>query len=69
MRRSGRRSPQDVHLAGGVVDDEGRCCVAEGRAGLTPPAPVSDCECEFGEDRLEPAAGLGVESEFVVAAA
>ena len=46
-----------------------RCCVARGRAGLTPPAPGSDCECEFGEDRLEPAAGLGVVSEFVVVAA
>jgi hypothetical protein len=39
------------------------------RAGLTPPAPGSDCECEFGEDHLEPAAGLDVVSEFVVAAA
>ena len=47
---------------------KGRCCVAEGRAGSTPRRPGSDCECEFGEDRLEPAAGLGVESEFVVAA-
>ena len=36
---------------------------------MTPPAPGSDCECEFGEDRLEPAAGLDVVSEFVVAAA
>jgi beta-phosphoglucomutase-like phosphatase (HAD superfamily) len=46
-----------------------RCCVAEGRAGSTPRTPGSDCECEFGEDGLEPAAGLGIESEFVVAAA
>ena len=46
-----------------------RCCVAEGRAGSTPRRPGSDCECEFGEDRLEPAAGLDVVSEFVVDAA
>ena len=37
--------------------------------GLTLPARGSDCECEFGEDRLEPAAGRDVVSEFVVAAA
>ena len=53
----------------GQVHFDGRCCVAEGRAGSTPGRPGSGCECEFGEDHLEPAAGLGVVSEFVVAAA
>jgi hypothetical protein len=47
----------------------GAVALRKERAGLTPPAPGSDCECEFGEDRLEPAAGLDVVSEFVVAAA
>jgi putative transcriptional regulator len=32
-------------------------------------APVSDGEGGFGKDRLEPAVGLGVVSEFVVASA
>ena len=47
----------------------GAVALRKERAGLTPPAPGSDCECEFGEDRLEPAAGLDVVPEFVVAAA
>ena len=66
----------DAALEAGVDRDllerglqRGRCCVAEGRAGSTPRRPGSDCECEFGEDRLEPSAGLSIVSEFVVAAA
>ena len=60
------RSSRSLSLLGEL---QRRCCVAEGRAGSTPPGPGSDCLCEFGEDRLEPAAGLDVVSEFVVAAA
>ena len=48
----------------------GRCCVWRGWDRLGPQwPPGSDGEGEFGEDRFEPVAGLGVVPEFVVASA
>jgi hypothetical protein len=50
---------------------KGLCCVARWRCSGTRGrgGPVSDCDGELAEDRLEPAAGLSIKSEFVVAVA
>jgi hypothetical protein len=47
----------------------GRCCVGEEEADSSLWRHGSDDEGKFGEDRLKPAAGLSIVSEFVVAAA
>ena len=48
---------------------EGRCCVGEEEADSSLWRHGSDDEGKFGEDRLKPAAGLSIVSEFVVATA
>jgi hypothetical protein len=55
-----------VALGGWV---ERRCCVGGRGQTRCADAPVSDCEGELAEDGREPAAGVGVKSELVVAAA
>ena len=60
-----------IDCAGTVALVEGvrRCCVGEEEADSSLRRHGSDGEGKFGEDRLKPAAGLSVVSEFVVATA
>ena len=49
--------------------DQRRCCVGDEQADSSLWRRCSDGKGEFGEARLEPATGLGIEAEFVVSTA
>jgi hypothetical protein len=64
-----RATPAQPHGNDHEEHSGGRCCVGEEEADSSLSRQGSDGEGKFGEDRLKPAAGLSIVSEFVVAAA
>ena len=55
-----------VRLAAAAQEcTQGRCCVGDEQADFSIWRRCSDGKGEFGEDHLEPAAGLCIEAEFV----